>query len=106
MFLTHDWTSKALLLFGAVILVGHGCDAGDDAATGGIDAISGAETWVDPGLLVDQLEESDVIGSEDASADLAVADAPDKVIPPVGKDVEGVAEPRHFALRTATFALG
>ena len=103
MFILRYRISKALLLFGAMALVGLSCDADDTEVNGGEDAWSGADAPVDTALLVDRAEESETMGVADASDELAAADVPNEV---TGDDAEETTAPVPRDLRTATFALG
>jgi hypothetical protein len=105
-------TSKALVLFGAITLMGTACDADEAAQSGGEEAQSEADAPADATSPVDQFTESEVMGPVDASTDLAaptdlaVADLPDEVSPPAVDPVEEIVVPGPADLQTATFALG
>jgi len=106
MFILRYRTSKALLLFGAMALVGSNCGADETVLNGGEEAWSGADVPGDAALLVDRSKESETMGVADASAELAAADVPNEATPPAGDDAEETTAPGPVVLQTATFALG
>jgi hypothetical protein len=107
MSIQRDKTLKVLVLLGAMALIGAACDTEEAAPKGGEEAWSGADAPADAARLVDQSRESEILGAEDASTDLAAADAPDAATSPPAVDAAGeTTVPGPVVLRTATFALG
>jgi hypothetical protein len=112
MFILRYRTSKALVLFGAIALMGTACDADEVAPNGEEEARLGADAPADATSPADQFREGEVMEPVDATtdlalaADLAAADAPGEVSPPAIDPVEEIVVPGPADLQTATFALG
>ena len=113
MLTTRYWTSKTLVLLGAITLMGTACDANEAAPNGGEETWLVADAKADATSPVDQFKESNFMAQVDASTDLADI-APDEVSPAAEEGAEVIAGPGPEIrttpvpedLQTATFALG